>query len=121
MALAIGTQLNAATGYVLAVVFVATLIRSTLGFGEALVAVPLLAGTTSYPLMVFFGSGIDPATFTAELNGVGIASLFTPTPGGMNVVNIPVSSGRNVLLLQARGIDGSRMPRDADRFVLKVP
>jgi uncharacterized membrane protein YfcA len=31
------------TVYVLAVVFVATLIRSTLGFGEALVAVPLLA------------------------------------------------------------------------------
>ena len=31
------------TAYVLAVVFVATLIRSTLGFGEALVAVPLLA------------------------------------------------------------------------------
>jgi len=31
------------TVYVLAVIFVATLIRSTLGFGEALVAVPLLA------------------------------------------------------------------------------
>lgn len=34
---------DALTVYVLAVVFVATLIRSTLGFGEALVAVPLLA------------------------------------------------------------------------------
>ena len=31
------------TAYVLLVVFIATLIRSTLGFGEALVAVPLLA------------------------------------------------------------------------------
>jgi uncharacterized membrane protein YfcA len=31
------------TAYVLVVIFVATLIRSTLGFGEALVAVPLLA------------------------------------------------------------------------------
>lgn len=31
------------TAYVLAVVFVATLIRSTFGFGEALIAVPLLA------------------------------------------------------------------------------
>jgi uncharacterized membrane protein YfcA len=39
----IGAQLNPTTAYVLAVVFVATLIRSTLGFGEALVAVPLLA------------------------------------------------------------------------------
>lgn len=31
------------TLYVLAVIFIATLIRSTLGFGEALIAVPLLA------------------------------------------------------------------------------
>ena len=36
-------MLDATTIYVLAVVFVATLIRSTVGFGEALVAVPLLA------------------------------------------------------------------------------
>lgn len=35
--------LDPTTVYVLAVIFVATLIRSTLGFGEALVAVPLLA------------------------------------------------------------------------------
>ena len=34
---------DAITVYVVAVIFVATLIRSTLGFGEALVAVPLLA------------------------------------------------------------------------------
>ena len=37
------TVLNATTLYVLAVVFVATLIRSAFGFGEALFAVPLLA------------------------------------------------------------------------------
>lgn len=35
--------LDAVTVYVIAVMFVATLIRSTLGFGEALVSVPLLA------------------------------------------------------------------------------
>jgi hypothetical protein len=34
---------NSVIAYVIGVVFVATLIRSTLGFGEALVAVPLLA------------------------------------------------------------------------------
>ena len=83
--------------------------------------ITLPSGTTSYPLMVFYGAGIDPATFTAELNGVSVASLFTPTPGGMNVVNVPLASGRNVLILHVRGSDGSRMPRDADRFVFKVP
>jgi uncharacterized membrane protein YfcA len=40
--LALGT-VDAATIGVMAVVFIATLIRSTFGFGEALVAVPLLA------------------------------------------------------------------------------
>jgi hypothetical protein len=34
---------DATTGYILVVFFVATLIRSTFGFGEALIAVPLLA------------------------------------------------------------------------------
>ncbi len=36
-------MVDATTGYVVGVIFAATLIRSTLGFGEALVAVPLLA------------------------------------------------------------------------------
>ncbi|MFZ1931097.1 MAG: sulfite exporter TauE/SafE family protein [Candidatus Sulfotelmatobacter sp.] len=37
------TAINVATASVLLIIFVATLIRSTFGFGEALVAVPLLA------------------------------------------------------------------------------
>lgn len=36
-------SIDPVTGYVIAVVFVATIIRSTFGFGEALVSVPLLA------------------------------------------------------------------------------
>src|SRR4051812_44665583 len=36
-------MLDPTTAYVVAVIFAATLIRSSLGFGEALVAVPLLA------------------------------------------------------------------------------
>lgn len=49
-------MLNETTAYVLLVIFAATLIRSTLGFGKALVAVPLLAlripVTTAAPLAV---------------------------------------------------------------------
>lgn len=37
------TWFDPITAYVVVVILVATLIRSTLGFGEALVAVPLLA------------------------------------------------------------------------------
>src|SRR4051794_6630108 len=35
--------MNPTTSYVILVIFLATLIRSALGFGEALIAVPLLA------------------------------------------------------------------------------
>jgi uncharacterized protein len=35
--------ISATTGYVLVVIFLATIVRSSLGFGEALIAVPLLA------------------------------------------------------------------------------
>lgn len=55
-----------ATAYVVAVIFVATLIRSTLGFGEALVAVPLLA--LRLPLAV--------ATPLAVLVSVGMAAVI---------------------------------------------
>lgn len=81
--------------------------------------IDLPAGTTSYPLFIFFGQGIDPSTFTAELNGVSVRSLFTPTAGGMNAVSLPLSRGRNVLLVNVRG--GARLSRDADRLVFKVP
>lgn len=39
----VGTLPETITVYVVAVIFIATLIRSTLGFGEALIAVPLLS------------------------------------------------------------------------------
>ena len=59
-------MLDSITIYVLAVVFFATLVRSTLGFGEALVAVPLLA--LRLPLNI--------AAPLAVLVSVGMASVI---------------------------------------------
>ncbi len=84
-------------------------------------SISLPAGSTSYPLVIFYGASTDPATFTATLNGVDVRSLFSPAPGGVNTVRLPLVSGRNVLLLSIRGSNGSRMPRDSDRFVFQVP
>jgi hypothetical protein len=56
---------DGATGVVVAVVFVATLVRSTFGFGEALVAVPLLA------LVI----PIDRAVPLATLVSVAVAAV----------------------------------------------
>lgn len=60
--------------YVIAVIFVATLIRSTLGFGEALVAVPLLALRTpvevAAPLAVLVSIVVAGAVIAQDWQGV---------------------------------------------------
>lgn len=84
---------------VLLVVFVATLIRSTFGFGEALVAVPLLALTipvrTAAPLAVLLSITIAAVVVVQDWRKIHIRStgwLLAPT-----FVGIPLG----VLLLTA--------------------
>jgi len=81
----------------------------------------LPAGTTQYSMMVSYAPGLDVTSFTAELNGAGVASLFHPTPGGSETVLIPLGPGRNVLKLTARGVANGRSVSDADQLVFKVP
>jgi hypothetical protein len=65
---------NSTAMYVIAVIFVATLIRSTLGFGEALVAVPLLALRTpvevAAPLAVLVSIVVAGAVIAQDWQGV---------------------------------------------------
>jgi uncharacterized protein len=58
-------MLDPITIYVVVVIFVATLIRSTIGFGEALVAVPLLA--TRLPLTVAAPLAVLVSIFMASM------------------------------------------------------
>lgn len=76
------------TAYVVAVVFLATLIRSTLGFGEALVAVPLLALRLPPPL----------ATPLAVLVSVAMAAV------------IVIQDWRHVQLRSASGLIIAALP-----------
>jgi uncharacterized membrane protein YfcA len=66
--------LDSTTLYVVAVIFLATLIRSTLGFGEALVAVPLLAFRirveVAAPLAVLVSVIVAAAVIAQEWRGV---------------------------------------------------
>src|ERR1039458_8202470 len=61
----VGKTMDSATQHVLLVVFLATMIRSTFGFGEALVAVPLLSLTIP----------IEIATPVAVLLSITIAAI----------------------------------------------
>jgi len=69
---------NDAAPYVLAVIFVATLIRSSLGFGEALVAVPLLAlripVTVAAPLAVLVSIAVAAAIVVQDRQHVEFRS-----------------------------------------------
>lgn len=81
----------------------------------------LPAGTTSFPVHVFYGPTIEPGTFLATLDGTPIAG-FTPMPGTDETVTVPVERGRNVLVLEVRGArsDG-HLATDRDRLTFVVP
>lgn len=79
------------------------------------------AGTTTFPLMVFYDPSVIPSSFSAVLNGTNVSTLFNPTPGGFEVVNIPVVSGSNVIKLSIDGNLGTRVATDTDRLVFDVP
>ncbi|MDH5785081.1 MAG: hypothetical protein OEZ16_05650 [Chromatiales bacterium] len=83
--------------------------------------VSLPVNTTSYPLAVVFGSDITPASFSATLNGVDIGSQFNVAAGITSVVNLPLTSGRNTLVLSLDGLraDG-RTATDTDRLVFII-
>jgi uncharacterized membrane protein YfcA len=79
---------DAITLYVVAVIFVATLIRSTLGFGEALVAVPLLAMRVpirvAAPLAVFVSVIVAGVIVVQDWRHVHVRSA-----GGLILASLP--------------------------------
>lgn len=77
--------------YVVAVVFVATLVRSTFGFGEALVAVPLLAlrvpVEVAVPLAAMLSVGVAAVVVVQDAKLVEVRSAAWLV--GASVVGIP--------------------------------
>jgi len=80
----------------------------------------LPTGTTTFPLMIFYGNNSMTSTFKATLNGVDITNLFSPTAGNHETVNLPLSPGRNVLSLSTDGNLPTRVATDTDRLVFIV-
>jgi hypothetical protein len=84
--------------------------------------VQLRAGERTFPLMIFYGTTIQPQTFRATLNGTDITALFHPAPGGTELINLPLDPGSNPLVLSVDGATASgRMASDTDRLVFQVP
>jgi hypothetical protein len=81
----------------------------------------LPAGTTSFPVLIFYDPGIIANTFTATLNGVDVSTSFNPTPGGFEIVNIPLASGTSNLLMSVSGTFSGHVSTDKDKLVFMVP
>ena len=78
-------------------------------------------GTTSYLVNVFYGRTVDPATFTATLNGVDVSARFRPAPGAAELVRIDLQQGSNKLQLSIQGTTSSgRTARDTDALTFLV-
>jgi hypothetical protein len=79
------------------------------------------AGSTSFPVTVFYGTTITATTFTATLNGQPFNG-FNPVAGTRESVAVPLAPGRNELVLSVDGTrNDGRTATDRDRLVLIVP
>lgn len=82
----------------------------------------LLAGQTTFPLLIFYGGSIRPVTFAAMLNDTNISSRFTPVPGKFEMVPLPLRRGANTLMLSIDGTTAAgEEVRDNDRLVFWLP
>ncbi len=81
----------------------------------------LPAGSSSFPITIIYGTTISTSTFQATLNGQPFGG-FHPVAGTSETVSVPLSQGRNVLLLTVDGVraDG-RTATDRDRLIFLVP
>jgi hypothetical protein len=81
----------------------------------------LPAGTTTFPLLIFYDPRVIPATFAATLNGADASALFHPAAGAFERVDLPLLAGSNVLKLSIDGNLPTRVATDSDRLVFSVP
>ncbi len=65
------------------------------------------AGQNNFPLLVLYGSTINPGSFKASLNGQDVHLLFSPAAGTSQVVNIPLPNGQSTLNFQISGTTAS--------------
>ncbi len=69
----------------------------------------LPTGTTSFPIIIFYGAQAIPSTFSAVLNGVSITASFHPGVRRFEIVPLRLRPGRNVLELGMAGSAGENV------------
>lgn len=82
--------------------------------------VSLPAGAMGYDVIIAYGATVMPSTFRAHLNDKDASRLFHPTPGGLEAVRVPLSSGRNILKVTVDGAAGSTRASDTKTLQFTV-
>jgi hypothetical protein len=71
-----------------------------------------------FHFVIVYGARISQTTFSADLNGTSIASLFHPKPETIESVEIPLQPGRNVARITAAA--SANQPGRTDLFTMGV-
>lgn len=81
----------------------------------------LPAGNQETELLLFYGSGINPESMSAKLNGSDVTREFHPFENWREVVRLPLQPGENVLELAIAGTVSGKPVADDKRLVFVVP
>lgn len=74
-----------------------------------------------FPVVIFYGATILPASFRATLNGADAGARFHPKPAGHEVVTLPLRPGKNELVLAVQGRTASgETTASTDRLEFEV-
>lgn len=73
-----------------------------------------------FPVFIFYGPGVVASTFSAELNGKTVTSLFHPKPAGWELVQIPLTETLNTLAFSASGNSARGTTNTTDQFDISV-
>jgi hypothetical protein len=77
----------------------------------------VVAGQASVSLIVFYAPTILRESFQATLDGRDVSARFRPTPGGRDVVTLPLAPGTSALVLSVRAdMPGSHTSTQTDRL-----
>ena len=77
----------------------------------------IAAGQASVSLIVFYAPTIVRESFRATLDGRDVSARFRPTPGGRDVVTLPLAPGTSTLALSVNGaMPGGQTSTQTDRL-----
>jgi hypothetical protein len=83
--------------------------------------VELAPGEKDVTVVIFYGSTIEPRTFTATLDGGDVSARFRPRPGGHDIVPLSLRSASQALVLSVQGRSpAGQVATQTDRFVFVV-